>query len=189
MKTAIIVHGMPSKEEFYKSEGPAPSNNHWKPWLQKQLLIHDVLAQTPELPEPYRPDYQKWCSIFEQFPINENTMLVGHSAGGGFLVRWLSENKTTVGKVALVAPWINRESKSVAPGFFDFEIDPEFAKRTAGTMLFISSDDAQDELDTATELKEKVKDLQVQEFADHGHFILRDMKTEEFPELADFLLS
>ncbi|HSE56651.1 MAG TPA: hypothetical protein VLB02_01025, partial [Candidatus Paceibacterota bacterium] len=89
MKTALIVHGMPSKEEYFDREGKSPSNSHWFPWIQQQLLINGFLAQTPEMPEPYLPVYEKWCSVFEQFSIDEHATLIGHSCGAGFLLRWL----------------------------------------------------------------------------------------------------
>jgi len=49
MKTAIILHGMPSKKEYYNPKSSAQSNKHWLPWIQRQLILNDVLAQTPEL--------------------------------------------------------------------------------------------------------------------------------------------
>ena len=90
MKTAIIIHGMPYKdEEYYNPKRPASSNCHWLPWIQKQLLLKDILAQTPEMPVPYEPEYIAWKEIFERFPLNEETILVGHSCGAGFIVRYL----------------------------------------------------------------------------------------------------
>jgi len=39
MKTAIIIHGMPYKdEEYYNIDHSASSNCHWLPWIQKQLF-------------------------------------------------------------------------------------------------------------------------------------------------------
>ncbi len=189
MKTAIIIHGMPSKENYFNPQSPAQSNKHWLPWLQRQLILNDILAQTPEMPEAYRPDYEKWRSMFERFPVDEETTLIGHSAGGGFLLRWLSENKVHVGKVALVAPWINPKSEYPAPGFFDFTLDPDVVSRTAGMMMFVSNDDEGEVLATVENIKKEIKGVQVQEFTGRGHFTMGDMKTEEFPELAQFLLS
>lgn len=180
---------MPSKEEYLNpNDGPAQYNRHWLPWLQKQLILNGILAQVPELPEPYEPDYEKWRSLFEQFPIDENTILVGHSCGGGFLVRWLCENNVKVGKVALVAPWINPNSKLPKPGFFDFQIDKNLKEKTADLCIFISLDDDKEELDTAEMLKEKIAGLKVKKFTDKGHFTYSDMGTEVFPELKDYLL-
>lgn len=189
MKTAIILHGMPSKEEYLKSEGQSPSNSHWLPWLQHELIISGVLAQTPELPEPYEPDYEKWKKVFEQFPVNEDTILVGHSCGAGFLVRWLSEVNVRVGKVALVAPWINPSSTIPQSDFFDFQINTEIVAKVEAIKLFVSLDDDQEELDTAKLLEESIPGLQIQEFTDRGHFTRNHMGTEEFPELRDYLLA
>jgi len=80
----------------------------------------------------YEPDYQVWRTELERFDIHPETILIGHSAGGGFLIRWLSENRTKhVGKVVLVAPSIDPHKKSIT-GFCDFTIDAHLAERTQG---------------------------------------------------------
>jgi len=84
MKNAILLHGKPSKKEYLNSNTRSPSNNHWFPWLQKQLLVRDIIAQTPELPNPWRPKYPKWKKEFERYDVTSETLLVGHSCGGGF---------------------------------------------------------------------------------------------------------
>ena len=137
MKTAIILHGMPDREEYYHPTAPSQSNKHWLPWIQRELCLKDILAQTPEIPEPYRPDYTKWKKVFEQFPVDKETMLVGHSCGGGFLLRWLSENKIEVGKVALVAPGVDPNG-TLETDIFKFNLDATFIQRTQGTRVFIS---------------------------------------------------
>jgi uncharacterized protein len=187
MKNAIIVHGMPSKEEYFNPEG-SQHNKHWLPWLKKQLSQHGITAETPDFPEPYDPDYEKWKSVFERYPINENTMLVGHSCGGGFLVRWLSENKIKVDKVALVAPWTDPDHDRAPKMFNDLQIDSGLRDRVSDIQLFISLDDHKEEQDVAEQLKQGIAGLKVQEFTDKGHFTLEEMGTEEFPELRNFLL-
>lgn len=187
MKTAIILHGKPSKKEYFNPRSAAQSNKHWLPWIQRQLILREVLAQTPELPEAYEPEYEKWRRVFEQFEIDDETMLIGHSCGGGFLVRWLSESKTKVGKVALIAPWLDPDHELNTP-FFDFEIDSDLVDRTRGAGVFFSADDDEDILISVDRLK-KVKGIHIKEFKDKGHFTLGDMKTEKFPELLEFLVS
>lgn len=188
MKTAIIVHGKPSKEEYFNPQSASQSNRHWLPWIQKQLILNGVLAQTPEMPEPYQPDYQKYCELFERFPINEETMLIGHSCGGGFLVRWLSEHKVGVGKVVLVAPWLDPEGE-LKSDFFKFNIDSDIASRTKELHLVYSNDDYPDVLATIEILKSKFPGLQITELTGKGHLTYAGMKTEEFPELRDIVLS
>lgn len=185
MKTAIIIHGMPSKVEYLKPENSSPSNSHWLPWLQKQLIINGILTQTPEMPTPYEPRYEEWKKVFEQFDVDENTVLVGHSCGGGFLVRYLSENKVKVRKVILVAPWIdpNHEERELVADFFDFEISPTLNEPLEGITVFISKDDDDYILESVNILENNLKEFRVQRFEDKGHFVFRDMGTNEFPEL------
>lgn len=78
MKTAIIIHGYNDKSEFEDIGRLAASNDHWYPWLQRQLLLKGIEAQTPEMPGFYEPNYEK-----------------------------LSENNVQVENVVLVAPWLD----------------------------------------------------------------------------------
>jgi uncharacterized protein len=183
MKTAIILHGKPPKEEYFDEATPSPSNLHWLPWLQKQLLQKKVLAQTPELPEPYAPAYAKWRAVFEQFRIDKDATLVGHSCGAGFLLRWLSENKVETGKVALVAPFLDPNRNKVEKDFFLFEMDENLAARTGGVNVFYSTDDGPDILTSVGLIKNRLKDLKFTEFSNRGHFTF----TEKFPELLQWL--
>jgi len=70
MKTAIIVHGMPSKEEYDRSEGRM-THKHWQPWLTRELAKAGMDVHNPEMPEPYMPNYEKWKEVFEQFKIDK----------------------------------------------------------------------------------------------------------------------
>lgn len=38
MRNAILLHGLPSKEEYYNPDRPSSSNSHWFPWLQNYLV-------------------------------------------------------------------------------------------------------------------------------------------------------
>lgn len=194
MKNAILVPGRPDKDEYYDPNVPANSNNHWFPWLSKQLQINDVFAVAIEPPRPYAPRYDVWKKEFERFDITQETVLVGHSCGGGFLVRWLSENKDIkVGKVVLVAPWLNPKNNpaSDTADFFDFEIDPNLVGRTAGITIF-NSDNDQDTIHTSVKIiREKVQGVDYKEFNGYGHFCIEDvdspfnMPTSDFPELLE----
>ena len=174
---------MPDEKEYFDSNSPAQSNKHWIPWVQRQLILKKILAQAVEMPEPYKPNYKKWCEVFEQFKLDQNTTLIGHSCGGGFLVRWLSENKNKkVGKVILVAPWIDPD-RTMKSSFFNFNIDPALIKRTKGVTVFISNDKYKDVLETVGILKTAISGIKVIELKNKGHFTMSGMKTEKFPEL------
>lgn len=183
MKNAIILHGMPNKEEYYSDEYPSSSNSHWLPWLQKQLLIRDIAAATPEMPHAYNPEYSVWKREFERYDVTRETILVGHSCGAGFLVRWLSENKEArVGKVILVAPWIDPEEE-LDSDFFDFEIDADLVRRTAGLVIFNSDNDYEFTQRSAQLIADKIFDTKIVNFHEYGHFCFNDLRTEAFPEL------
>ncbi len=187
MKTAIIIHGYNDKSEYLDTSRPAASNDHFIPWIQRQLLLNRIEAQTPEMPGFYEPNYEKWKKMLERFDLNTDTILVGHSCGGGFLVRYLSENNVKVGRVVLVAPWLDPEKK-IDPGFFKFEIDPNISSKTVGLTIMYSTDDDPAILKSIEILKSKLENVRFKEFHDKGHFVLGDLKTDKFPELLSSIL-
>jgi uncharacterized protein len=192
MKTAILVPGRPDKEECYDPHYPSNSNNHWFPWLTKQLLIHDIHTVAIEPPRPWQPRYGVWQREFERFDIGPDTALVGHSCGGGFLVRWLSENRDVrVGKVVLVAPWLNPDDNpgSDTADFFQFTIDPDLAQRTQGVAVFNSDNDDGSIHKSVDIIRREVRGVEYTEFQNYGHFCLADLHTTEFPELRDYILA
>lgn len=189
MTNAIILHGMPSKNEYYSLDYPSASNSHWVPWLQKKLLIHEIDAATPEIPHAYNPNYSVWQKEFERFDITNKTILVGHSCGGGFLVRWLSEHKdVVVGKVVLVAPWIDPFREDTTD-FFEFEIDPNLADRIDQLWIFNSDTDSKGVHTSVDTIRSTIKNIRYKEFNEYGHFTLHSMKTDQFPELLDILIA
>lgn len=188
MTNAVILHGMPSRDEYYDPARPSESNGSWLPWLQRQLQLRDIKADTPEVPHSYKPDWQTWCREVERYEITPSTLLVGHSCGGGFWVRYLSEHpELRVGWVVLVAPWLDPQGDETG-GFFEFTIDPELAGRTAGITVFHSDNDMGNVHTSVAQLCDTIKGLTYREFHGYGHFTRESMKTEQFPELRDELL-
>ena len=189
MANAIILHGMPGKDEYYDSSSPSASNHHWFPWLQKQLLINEINAATPEIPHAFSPKYDIWKREFERFDITPETSLVGWSCGGGFLVRWLSVHKDVIVKnVVLVAPWLDPFREDTTD-FFEFEIDADLARRTKSLIIFDSDNDSDGVHTSVKIIREKITDVVYKEFHNYGHFTLEDMGTTEFPELLEAVLT
>ena len=191
MEQVILIHGLPDKEEVLGDVWPSPSNAHWLPWIQKQLAKEDLLSQSLEMPHSYNPIYTDHCAVLSQMSISKETILVGHSCGGGFLVRYFSEHKELLpAKIILVAPWIDLEGylKELDPNsnFFDFEIDPSLAIRTELHCIY-STDDDKDILESIKKLQETIPRMVVHKFENKGHFIDSSLGTKEFPELLDLL--
>lgn len=187
MKNVILVHGSPDSEEYYDAGIPSPSNSHWFPWLQKQCLVKEVLCQTPEFPKPYEPVYESYVKVFEQFKITDRTVLVGHSSGAGFLLRYFSEHpEMSPARIILVAPWLDPERELLTP-MFEFEIDRHLADRT-DVHLLISADDGAQMHTSRERIESALPSINIREFADKGHFTEGDIG-KEFPELLELILS
>lgn len=187
MRNAIILHGQPSKEEYYDPSMPSMSNAHWIPWLQGQLLKNDIQAATPEVPNAFEPDWDLWVKEVERFDITPETIIIGHSRGGDFWLRYLSERSDIkVGKVVFVAPSLGY--LTLNDNYFgEFIIDPDLVERTDGITLFHSDNDGKNMLDTTETLIATIKNLKHQEF--HlGHFTSNSMGTIEFPDLPNEVL-
>lgn len=183
MKNAIILHGRPSKQEYFDPSLPSASNDHWYPWLQKQLLLQHIKADTPEVINAYAPTWDVWVKEVERFDITTESILIGHSTGGGFWVRYLSEHpEVYVDTVVLVAPWLNvKHEESLT--FFDFDLDPGIVIRSKKFIIFVSDSDAQDIKNSIGFLKDKLPEASFKDFHNYGHFCYEDLQTDAFPEL------
>lgn len=92
------------------------------------------------MPRPYEPRYEVWRQEFTHLPVDERTLLVGHSCGGGFLLRWLSEENCRVGRVVLVAPWLDVEGE--VGDFFHFALDRQIDRKAVhGIDVLYSTND------------------------------------------------
>lgn len=188
MKNAIILHGMPVKEEYYLPNARAESNSHWLPWLQKKLINEGIKADTPEIPHPYKPLWEAWVKEVERFEIGAETILIGHSCGGGFFLKYLSLNhQVKPKKIILVAPWIDPDGNE-APGFFDgLQIDPDLVFRTE-VVIFASDNDMGNVVKSVAKIREALPSAKYKEFHKYGHFCFNDMGANEFPELLEACL-
>ena len=193
MKKAILVHGKPSRKTYEDINLESTSNALWFPWLQKQLLLRDISAQTPEMLRAYQPDYRIWKETFGQFLLDDDTILVGHSCGGGFLVQWLSEHPDVkVGHVFLVGPAFGDRFNPEEPyddpllgGFFDFEIDKKLLDRVKSLHVLFSDDDSV-RVNTAIKmLKQALPEANYHSFSGRGHFTSESDK--HFTDLLDLI--
>ncbi|MEO6761088.1 MAG: hypothetical protein ABI220_01765 [Candidatus Saccharimonadales bacterium] len=184
MNNAIILHGTCSRQEYFDTSLQSLSSRSWLPWLQGQLIARGVPAATPEIPNAYKLDYEVWQREVERFDIIPETLLIGHSCGGGFWIRYLSERPDVrVGQVVLVAPWLDPNNIKKTT-FFDFEIDPELVSRTGGITIFNSTNDHPGIHWSVETLRQTIPGIKYREFDDYGHFCDGEMpNSKEFPEL------
>ncbi len=183
----VIVHGANDSEES-AFEGGRENTRHWFPWLRAQLKKKGIKYSNELYPRDWNPDYNEWKKIFEKNRIDENTVLIGHSLGCGFILRWLSENKKKVKKVILVAPYIlDSPQFSGLKDMVSFEFDSSLNSLYDKLVIFSSEDDYPFILDSVAEINKK---LNVKHFLfkHKGHFTQGDIGTDEFPELLEEVL-
>jgi predicted alpha/beta hydrolase family esterase len=185
-RNAILVHGCCDEEEFYGGES-SPSNSHWFPWLQKELIKRDIETQTPEMPRPYRPEYAAWKQVLDCFSIDRHSILVAHSCGAGFVLRWLADEMRSVQKLILVAPWI--DPFGTRGSFLDFELDSKVDSMFDEMHVMYSEDDDVEGLrESVQSLIKAYPRAQCHRFCDRGHFSRTDLGTDAFPELLDVIV-
>lgn len=181
-KKCIIIHGCPSNEK------DLTFNKHWIPWTKKKLIENRIEIKTPIMPSPWRPDYEEFKKEFEKQGLDENTILVGHSCGCAFLVRWLGETKNRILKLILVAPWkIPDKDDELTKDFYQYPIDKTIKDRVKETIIFTSDNEYEDGK-KSVKIFHKALGGEVIELKSRGHYIMRHMGTEEFPELLDVIL-
>jgi len=182
-KKCIIIHGCPSDEEKTMNPETRTYDKHWIPWTKNQLIAKKIETETPLMPSPWQPDYEKFKNEFEKYDVNKNTILVGHSCGCAFLVRWLGETKRKIPKLILVAPWkIPDKDDDFRKAFYIYKIDETIKDRVNKIVMFTSNDE-ENEGKESLKIFHKALGGEIINLENHGHYCLRNMRTEEFPEL------
>lgn len=81
----IIIYGSnPRDREKLKAGFPFQNKRHWISWLKEKLEEKGIKVFTPLMPENWRVVYENWKKEFEKLPVDEESILVGHSAGAVF---------------------------------------------------------------------------------------------------------
>jgi hypothetical protein len=184
----VVVHGSNDNEdEAY--EGGRENTRHWFSWLIKELNERNIEVSCELYPKDWNPNYYEWKNIFEKNKIDEETILIGHSAGCGFILKWLNENKIKVKKIILVAPYVMGIPE--APFLKDLniqELDLKLKKYFDEMIIFYSEDDMDCIVHDAKFIHSKLGGKLIK-FQNRGHFNLEDMGTNEFPELLEEILN
>ena len=183
MANAIICHGVKFKDAFDKMEIPFCAS-YWYPWLQQKLILAGVPTQVPSFTNSWLParSYESDSDILSRQEINNKTILIGHSCGGGLLVKYLSENPDVkIGHLILVAPWIDAQHQF--PQYFNnFAPDPDLPSRVGTMDLFYSTDDHYGDMiiHGCENLESVYQNMRVHKFNDRNHF---SGNMDTFPEL------
>ena len=190
-KQIIVIHGGDTFCTYkqyisflkeYKINFGKIKNEGWKNSLGEKLG-KDFEVVCPKMPNSYNAKYLEWKIWFEKIIpfLENNVILVGHSLGGIFLAKYLSENKFTKKILAtflIAAPY---DDKSADYSLADFKLKKDLSQlQDQSEKLFIyQSQD--DDIVSFADLKKYKKALpgaNYKEFKSRGHFLQKN-----FPEI------
>lgn len=169
-----------------RSFNPYEAKKKW------QELLFAKLADTHEchrlsMPNSFWADYEAWKIWFEKMVpyLRDGVVLVGHSLGGSFLFRYLTENKlpVTVAQVHLVAPVI-LPTEDCEGFYINIENWTGFASSITTVHLWHSEDDLTVPIIHSETIVSLYPTATLHRFTDRFHFI-----GEEFPEIEAVITS
>ncbi len=185
ISNVVLVHGCGDNQKDLEY-----SKRQWQPWIKQKIESKNIKVNFPTMPNSLTPVYEDYKMEFEKIDINENSILIGHSCGANFLVRWLSETNTKIKKLIMVAPWNepNHENKVKAEFYNISDVNYSFVKNIQdGVVIFTSDNEEVVGKNTAKLWTEKLN-AKLIELKKHGNYTESGMGTTEFPELLDEIL-
>ncbi|MFA5386874.1 MAG: alpha/beta hydrolase [Candidatus Paceibacterota bacterium] len=158
----------------------------WKKNLGKKLG-NDFEVILPEMPNALNAKYIEWEIMFGKLIpfLEEEIILIGHSLGGIFLAKYLSENilpKKITAIFLISAPFGSQNAK---PSLGDFSFEKDLSKlQEQGGKIFLchSRDDACVPFSDFEKYKKELPKAEEMIFEDRGHF-----NQMEFLELAEII--
>lgn len=192
MKPQIVfVHGGDSfatNEQFYEAlhartfDPYAPEQKKWRDSIKAETIdTHEFIFML--MPCAWNADYKAWEIWFKKVVpfLRNEVILIGHSLGGGFLLRYLTEHKlpVTIAQLHLVAPVVDTLDCPNVGGFkIDVENWPGFQSIPYAVHLWHSADDTLVPIHHSERFKVLYPSAELHTFTDRFHFL-----TDTFPEL------
>lgn len=190
MKNVILLHGQFSEKIDGVPVADIPecnpnNENNWMGWTKKELQKRGYRVTCPIVPKVWKAMYSDWEKALDETGVDEDTVLVGLSAGAAACVRYIIETKITINKLILIAPARRASKDTPDQTFYDFAIGVDTPKQIKnGTTIFVSNDDWSGILD-AVKIYERELKAKVVRFEDRGHF---SFLIKTFPELVEDIL-
>ena len=156
----------------------------WKETLAENLGPDYEVVQ-PKMPNSINARYSEWTIWFEKMIpfFDKEIILVGHSLGGIFIAKYLSENqfpKKILSTFLISAPYDDKDS---GESLVDFELKNDLGnlqKQGGNIILYHSEDDRIVPFADLEKYRKLLPNAEVKIFKNRGHF-----QQEEFPELIE----
>jgi hypothetical protein len=157
----------------------------WKDKLEDELG-NDFEIFYPKMPNSTNARYKEWGIWFDRMVpfLQDEVVLIGHSLGGIFLAKYLSENTLPVkiGATFLVAaPFDDEDGESLT----DFSLSQsfeKFKKQCSKIYLLNSEDDPVVPFKESEKYKKEFPEAEAVVFKDRQHF-----KQESLPEIVTLI--
>jgi uncharacterized protein len=194
-RQVLALHGgtvYPTRKDFFEAlvlKEPTLEDLTRKGWRSNlgMALGEGFSVYAPSMPIKEDARYTEWKVWFEKILglMDDGLILVGHSLGGAFLVKYLAENvpaKRISATFLVSAPYadpalMEREGEYLADFLLTGNITP-LAERAGEIFLYHSEDDAVVPVASVEHFARALPRATVRRFRDRGHFL-----QEEFPEL------
>ena len=176
---AIFCHGVLPPDMDWNNQD-YNSNKSWKDWLQFMLEVkHDIVMQIPKFPHAhvFLMKYQEWAEIMDKQKIDSDTILIGHSAGAGFILKYMALHpELKVKQILLVAPWM--DTGYVNPfGFYkDFDMKNISNQTTDGIDLLISDNDSAEMGKSRDKIIADIPTIRKHILQGYGHFVVPQLQ-------------
>jgi len=197
-KQVIFIHGgltFKKMEDFYKylriTEITDPFKNK-KKWTDSLSvdLGENYEVMNPNMPFKYGADYEGWKIWFERhfdFIKDNEPILIGHSLGGTFLLKYLSENNfpKKIYQLHLAAPVVFDEDDSIEKlSTFEFDVKKitKIQDICEEIHLWHSTDDFSVPFENSKIIKKIIPSAILHTFKDRGHF-----NQPSFPEILEVI--
>jgi len=200
-KQIVIIHGGTSfktyedyisylKNEEISLEDLKPSKK-WKDTLAAELG-EDYEILIPRMPNSNNARYDEWKLWFNKIAeiLNDEVVLIGHSLGGIFLAKYLSENifpRKIITTILVAAPFNDTDDVDGQESLIDFSLPSSLAKFTEQsqkTYLMHSQDDHVVSFEQLKKYQQALPSAQIMVFDNRQHFL-----HETFPEMVELIKS
>ncbi|MCB9839832.1 alpha/beta hydrolase [Candidatus Nomurabacteria bacterium] len=196
MRTQVlIIHGgttFDNKKQYLEYlESQTIDINRIKPGYDWKVTLQDNLGKNYEVLSPKMPNntyaqYNEWKLWFENLltVVNKDLILIGHSLGGIFLAKYLSEHlidNNILSLLLIAAPFKSNPNETLG----SFELKKQLyniTKQTKNISLVHSQDDPVVPYNDALLYEKELPGAKLISFKDKQHF-----NQQLFPELSDII--
>lgn len=160
----------------------------WKDALQERLGS-DFEVLLPRMPNGTNARCEEWKIWFERMIpfFSEHIILIGHSLGGIFLAKYLSENtipRTITATILIAAPFDDENSEESLAGFVLPVSLAKFVGQNKNIFLIHSKNDPVVPFDQLRKYQQALPNAKEIVFNDREHF-----NQEVFPEIVELIKS